>query len=371
MNEENVTAVFGGTFDPVHSGHVGLAEYLLENGHAARIVFLPAPHPPHKPGPKPAPFADRAAMLRAAIAGRSGMSVSEMEAERSGPSYTVDTLDILKRRYPAERLVWVIGTDSLNQLHLWHEAERLVRENSFLAYPRPDAEADLPLLRSVWPPELFEKLRVGILRGAPEFETSSTGVRERLEKHGLDACREMVPAPVLDYIEEHNLYLQAKGDMPYMNDETETKKPKLNFKVLDVIELCEKVAYDHKAEHILRLDMTKQDGAIGDYYLICTGLSEPHIGAIAERIQRAVREESGIHPITLDGTPQSQWIIVDFGFLLIHVMTNETRDRYQLEQLWGDVPSYDAMAKLDAEHEKLAAARRKQAEKGIAPGADE
>ena len=156
-----------------------------------------------------------------------------------------------------------------------------------------------------------------------------------------------------------------------MNDEQETKKPKMHFKVLDVIELCEKVAYDHKAEHILRLDMTKHDGAIGDYYLICTGLSEPHIGAIAERIQRAVREEFGIHPITLDGTPQSQWIIVDFGFLLIHIMTNDTRDRYQLEQLWGDVPSYDAMAKLDAEHEKMAAARRKQAEKGIGSGADE
>ena len=62
---------------------------------------------------------------------------------------------------------------------------------------------------------------------------------------------------------------------------------------------------------------------------------------------------------------------MDYGFLLIHIMTNETRDRYQLEQLWGDVPSFDAMAKLDAEHEKLAAARRKQAEKGIGSGADE
>ena len=75
-----------------------------------------------------------------------------------------------------------------------------------------------------------------------------------------------------------------------MSDEPEKKQTKTSFKVLDVIELCEKVAYDHKAEHILRLDMTGHDGAIGDYYLICTGLSEPHIGAIAERIQREVRQ---------------------------------------------------------------------------------
>jgi len=207
MSEEKLTAVFGGTFDPVHSGHIGLAEYLLKTGRADRIVFLPAPHPPHKPGNEPAPFADRVAMLREVIGPHPGMSVSELEAERPGPSYTVDTLDILKQRYPAEQFVWVIGSDSLNQLHLWHEAERLVRENRFLSYPRPGAEADLDLLRSVWPQELFEKLCAGILTGAPEFEPSSTAVRERLAKDGADACRDMLPAPILDYIKKHNLYL--------------------------------------------------------------------------------------------------------------------------------------------------------------------
>ena len=140
------------------------------------------------------------------------MSVSELEAERPGPSYTVDTLDILKQRYPGEHFVWVIGSDSLNQLHLWHEAERLVRENRFLAYPRPGAEADPDLLRSVWPPELFEKLRDCVLTGAPEFDPSSTAVRWRLSEQGAGACREMLPGPVLDYIEEHKLYPQRNGD---------------------------------------------------------------------------------------------------------------------------------------------------------------
>ena len=207
MKETKLTAVFGGTFDPVHFGHFGLAEYILEHGHADRIVFLPAPHPPHKPGLAPAPFADRAAMLRAVIGDHPGMSVSELEAERQGPSYTVETLDILKRRFPEKKFVWVIGSDSLNQLHLWYEAERLVRENRFLVYPRPGAEADLPLLRLVWPEELAGKLRASVLTGAPEFETSSTEVRERFAGQGADACRDMIPAVVLDYIEKHHLYL--------------------------------------------------------------------------------------------------------------------------------------------------------------------
>ena len=214
MPEENLTAVFGGTFDPVHAGHIGLADYLLKTGRVSRVVFLPAPHPPHKPGNDPASFADRAAMLRAAVEGHAGMSVSELEAERTGPSYAVDTLDILKKRYPAERFVWVVGSDSLNQLHLWHEAERLVRENRFLTYPRPGAEADLDLLRSVWPPELFDKLSGGILNDAPEFDPSSTMVRRCLAGQGPDACRDMLPEPVLNYIEKHNLYPQRNGGNP-------------------------------------------------------------------------------------------------------------------------------------------------------------
>ena len=80
MSEADLTAVFGGTFDPVHAGHVGLAEYLLERGRVNRIVFLPAPHPPHKPGNEPAPFADRVAMLRAG-ATRLGTSVGRAIVE--------------------------------------------------------------------------------------------------------------------------------------------------------------------------------------------------------------------------------------------------------------------------------------------------
>lgn len=119
-----------------------------------------------------------------------------------------------------------------------------------------------------------------------------------------------------------------------------------------ILELCEKTAYDRKGENILRLDMTGVDAAQSDYYLICTGLNEPHIGAIAERIVREVREKFAVRPIAVDGTPQSQWIIVDFGFLMIHVMTAEARDRYQLESLWGDAKITDAVARLDEESRK-------------------
>ena len=208
MSEENQTAVFGGTFDPVHFGHVGLADHLLRSGIVRRVVFLPAKQPPHKYAFRAAPFEDRAEMLRLAVAGHDAMSVSTLESERPGPSYTVDTLDILKARHPGERFVWIIGTDSLNQLHLWYDAERLVRENRFLSYPRPGAEADEALLRSVWPDDLRRKLTDSVLTGVPEFDLSSTTLRERLAAGGPEACRGMAPDAVLEYIKRHQLYTE-------------------------------------------------------------------------------------------------------------------------------------------------------------------
>ena len=114
----------------------------------------------------------------------------------------------LKARHPGEQFVWIIGTDSLNQLHLWYQAERLVRENRFLSYPRPGDEADEELLRKVWPDDLRRKLTDGVLNGAPEFDISSTSLRERLEARGVEACRGLAPEPVLNYIEQHHLYTE-------------------------------------------------------------------------------------------------------------------------------------------------------------------
>ena len=141
----------------------------------------------------------------------------------------------------------------------------------------------------------------------------------------------------MDYQKEQNLAASSAS--------AEGKK----VTAMEVAELCEKVAYARKAENIVRLDMTGMDTALADQYIICTGLSEPHIGAIAEHIQRECRNRLGIRPLVCDGTPQSHWMIVDFGTVMVHDLTEDARARYQLEELWGDVPKTDVIAKLDTE----------------------
>ncbi len=170
-------AVFGGTFDPVHNGHLSIARFILERRRADSILFLPAFHPPHKEGRALAPYEDRLAMLADAIAGQDGFFVSDLESERPGKSYTIDTLDVLSARMPDDSLFWIIGSDSLNQLHLWHEAERLVDEYAFLTHPRPDALPRWDELEKLWSPDRLRRLRSGYLQDAPLFPEASSDIR--------------------------------------------------------------------------------------------------------------------------------------------------------------------------------------------------
>ena len=139
---------------------------------------------------------------------------------------------------------------------------------------------------------------------------------------------------------------------------TAAKEPAEKTVAEQLIEISEQVAYDRKAENILRLDMRGLETAQSDYYILCSGLSEPHVGAIAERIQREVREKLSIRPILCNGDQRSGWIIIDFGYAIIHVMSPEARQKYQLEELWGDAPCEDIIVKLDKE-----AAKRLKAQK--------
>ena len=123
--------------------------------------------------------------------------------------------------------------------------------------------------------------------------------------------------------------------------------------------VCEEIAYDRKAENIIRLDL-KEYSAVSDYFVLCTATSEPHIRAVAEHIQRDVLEQLKIKPLHVDGSPESRWMIVDFGSVMVHVMDEDTRSLYQLESLWGDAPKSDAIKRIEAKAKRKAAADKKK-----------
>lgn len=130
-----------------------------------------------------------------------------------------------------------------------------------------------------------------------------------------------------------------------------------------LLKLCEEIAYDRKAENIVRIDL-KEVAAVSDYFILCTATSEPHIRAIAERIQRGVLEKLKVKPLHVDGSPESRWIIVDYGMVMVHIMTEDSRSLYQLEDLWSDAPKTDAVKRIEAAIRRREAAAKKKAEEG-------
>jgi ribosome-associated protein len=127
-----------------------------------------------------------------------------------------------------------------------------------------------------------------------------------------------------------------------------TVKTKAPGKPEELAFTCAKTADDHKAENIITLKVSEvpELSVLADYFVVCTGNSIPHLSAIADSIARAVRTKLSVRPRVIDGTPASQWTVIDFGSVIVHVLSMKMREQYQLESLWGDAPKVDALKLL-------------------------
>jgi len=199
--------IYGGSFDPVHNGHLHVARVARERLELDGIVWVPAARPPHKPLKRLASEADRLAMLELALAGDERAWISTLEFERSGPSYTFDTLRELPVRAglrPGCELFLLLGWDNLRGLERWHRAgEVLSLAQPIVVWREGGDEAVLAHLRSALEPQAFARLESGLVRVTPSPE-SSTDVRARLERGEWPV--EAVPAAVLEYIRSRGVY---------------------------------------------------------------------------------------------------------------------------------------------------------------------
>jgi nicotinate-nucleotide adenylyltransferase len=192
----------GGTFDPIHVGHLIIAEQVREQLHQDSVLFMPTGQPPHKPGRARSPAEDRYAMTVLATEGNPRFSVSRLEIERPGPSYALDTIRALRAESGADTdLTFILGADQALELMTWHRAAEVVRETRFVTVPRPGY--DLGLLPQRLGPAA-ERVQVLPLR---ELAISASDIRARATA-GL-SLRYLVPEPARQYILTHGLYRAA------------------------------------------------------------------------------------------------------------------------------------------------------------------
>ncbi|CAN5308894.1 nicotinate-nucleotide adenylyltransferase [soil metagenome] len=196
--------VFGGTFDPVHIGHLTMAEQCREQAGLDQVRFIPAARPPHKLGRAVSPFNDRVEMLRLAAAGHPCFVIDELEAERPGPSFTVDTLETLAQRYPEATIELIVGGDCLGDLPGWKDPARILELAGLLIVRRPGfPSVSVEQLRSSLGLDAAAELRCSEI-DSPLVDISSNALRERVTAGR--SVRYWTPRAVECYIETHKLY---------------------------------------------------------------------------------------------------------------------------------------------------------------------
>jgi nicotinate-nucleotide adenylyltransferase len=344
--------MLGGTFDPIHRGHLALADAARTELGLDEIVFVPAGIPPHKIGRRISPSADRLAMVELAITGEPGFSVSRVEIDRPGPSFTADTVEgMLADAVAADRpidVTVILSVDAFADLPNWHDPGGLVAVARLAVAPRPGhASPDMAGLEARIPGLAG---RVSVLSG-PNIDVSASDIRGRVARG--ESIGDLVPAAVADYIKTHQLYREPPSEEglnvtepaePTTSPPTTAPRadglpsrpavPPSERPPLDIARRIVELAEDKKAADIVLLDLTGLT-TLADAFVICSGGSERQLDAIADGILEGMRAEK-IRPIGREGTAVSHWVLVDFGAVVVHIFTPPEREYYSLEKHWAE-----------------------------------
>ncbi len=184
--------IFGGSFDPVHTGHIESVQSFLNSRLIDEVWVLLTPDPPHKSGRKMAPFSNRMEMLQLAFGDHKDVTISDVENSLPSPSYSLQTVRHLKSRYPDDTFFLCLGGDSLAEFHTWHKYREILKECSLMVVLRPGFS------REGISDEILEKT---VFVDHKPVKASSTQVRK-----DASASDQILPAQVKEYIEKHQLY---------------------------------------------------------------------------------------------------------------------------------------------------------------------
>ncbi len=206
--------LFGGTFDPPHLGHLALCRAAFDQLGLQRLLWLLTPDPPHKQGQSITPLSHRLAMVELAL-NSTPFELSHIELKRPGPHYTLDTVNLMAEQNPGANLIYLMGSDSLNDLPSWHRPTDLVSALHYIGVMRrPGETPDLPALERLLP-GLTAKIH---FVEAPPVDISASDIRGRAQAGG--PFSDLVPPGVAEYIREHHLYQSINQQSSIINPQS-------------------------------------------------------------------------------------------------------------------------------------------------------
>lgn len=321
-------AIYGGTFDPFHMGHVYCIQTIFEKTNIEQVFIVPNNQNPLKDGGESPSAEQRLEMVRVGVQDIEQVQVDDQEVVRGGKSYTIDTVKNYRKDYDAEQLFLVLGLDQFYQLPEWKDHEKLLEECNFLVVSRPGNM--LPMSKDDIPEgirehiDVFERNFLVFKSGRTlEFlrvkgiDVAATEIR-KLIKTGRSADK-YLDIRVEEYIKEHNIY------------------PLIGPKVGDYLQFtkyCADQLFSRKAVNLKAFDLTQMESSPSDYAIIASGTNKRQTQALGEWLQKEVKNQYGLNPLSIEGLDDGRWVLVDYGQLIVHIFYDYIRTEYNLESLW-------------------------------------
>ncbi len=317
--------LLGGSFDPPHHGHIRLAVEVYEQLNLEQIRLIPVNQPAHKTAPI-ASVHCRLEMLTLAIDQYPQFQLELAEIDSTEKSYTINTLRTLRQKFEQDSLCLIVGRDAFNTIHSWEQWQSLLDYCHIIVANRPDTISETikkvmtPKLKNwikqhqITTPHLLKEKTNGCLYfiDLPPLAVSSSMIRARLaQQQNIHA---LLPETVHSYIIQKHLY---------------TNHHHLINIIMDTLK-------DHKATDIVMFDVSKLTD-MTNHIMIASGTSKRQINALAEKISVSIKEQ-GVMPISIEGMKDSEWVLIDLGDIIIHIMHPDMREYYQLEKLWSGQP---------------------------------
>lgn len=322
--------LFGGSFNPIHLGHVQSVVDVSEKLELEKVYVIPAYLNPHKEpieGPSPE---ERLEITRAGMDDyKEFVQVDEQEIMRRGASYSIDTIDSYLESYSPEELHLIVGMDTFAKFDSWKDFDKILEKVNLVVTSRPGNQLpfsieDIP--KGVRPfvaafdrnyIELTTDRHIEFVK-IEDVDISATEVRKKLRTG--QRVEKYLSYPVEKYIKEHNLYEPIGDKIPDYQEFTIQCASKLN----------QKGALNTKA-----FDLSETDYP-AEYTIVASGTSSRNASALAEYIQSNIKEEYGVFPLSVEGMKEGRWIVLDYGTLMVHVFYDFARQEYRLEDLWKE-----------------------------------
>lgn len=329
--EKSRIGLFGGTFNPLHMGHINSMLSITEKVGLDRVYAIPTYQSPMKSPTAQGPSAEeRLQMLKEGLADYgSVIEVDEREVQKGGTSYSVETISAYAKDHAAEDLHLIIGMDQFEVFDEWKNFQDILAMTNIIVTSRPGTR----LPRAVEElPKGLQKLVAAFDQGYVELDSgrniqfiqledidiSASEVRKRL-RTGKNVDK-YLPLKVENYIKEKGLY-QPKGDR--IGD----------FQKLT--ELAADALFSRKGIMVRGFDLRDIESPC-EFSLIASGTSTKHTQSLADNIIRMIKDEYGVMPIGVEGQSEGQWILLDYGALMIHLFYDYVRNEYRLEDLWQE-----------------------------------